>query len=175
MLGKSFPSIAGVVLPRANACKLALAALAVAFVVAGCGGSSATKGAVQRIAGSGYSFRVPDGWTVRRRAGLVEARSGGAVVSVAVTALAKPFRPSLWAEAVKEMDTRAHQFAAAAGTTVDRGSTRQIGGRRARVYDLADSRRLAFVLQDRRNYTLYCRHAGSACGELLASFRVSAA
>ena len=116
---------------------------------------------------------MPDGWTVRRQAGLVEARSGDAVVSVAVTALAKPFRPALWDEAVKEMDARAQQFATAAGIRVERATTREVAGRRARVYVLGDDRKLAFVLQDRRNYTLYCRHAGSACDRLFASFRIA--
>jgi hypothetical protein len=93
-------------------------------------------------------------------------------VSVAVTALAKPFRPSLWHEAVKEMDVRARQFASTAGIVVARSSTQQVGGERARIYELGDSRRLAFVLRGRRNYTLYCRHAGDACEQLFSSFRI---
>ena len=83
MLGKSFPSVARVVFPRADACKLALAAVAVTVVAGGCGGSGGTgPAAAKRVAGAGYSFRAPGDWQVRRR-------DSGALVEQAARALSE--------------------------------------------------------------------------------------
>jgi hypothetical protein len=178
MLGKSFPSVARVVLPRSNACKLALVALAAALLAAGCGGSSGRSSSSKRVAGGGYSFRAPADWQVRRRVRAVEARDGSALVSVTTFPLARAFEPALWAQAVPELDRVARQLAATEHARLTTSMTTTLGGRKARVYLLVHDgvqEKLAFVLQDRREYQLFCHGAGGACDQLFGSFRISAA
>jgi hypothetical protein len=177
MLRKSFRSFAPVVLPLRNPRKLAAVALAAALVAAaaGCGGSGKTSAGGKRVRGEGYTFRAPADWQVRRRLRIVEAHSGDALVSVTALPLAKAFEPSLWQQAVKEMDSRAAQYAQQAGTTVGRSSTITVAGQQARSYELKNDRRLAFLLVGKREYVLYCRNAGSTCDALFSSFALSAA
>jgi hypothetical protein len=107
----------------------------------------------------------------------VAAQKDGALVSVTVFRLAKPFRPALWATVVPELDRVAGQLAARVKGKVATSGTRTIAGRNARVYAITragEDERIAFVLNARREYQLYCRGAGSACDTLLATFSLSA-
>jgi hypothetical protein len=176
MLGKSFRSLARAVFPLSNARKLAL--LVLALVIAGCGGgSSAKQVAEQRIAAAGFSFRAPAAWQVTRTLTSVTATRGNAIVSVTTFRLARPYRPALWPKVVPELDRVAKRLATRAHGTVRATETRTIAGRKARVYDIVRSGaddRIGFVLSGRREYQLYCRHAGYACDRLLGSFSLSA-
>jgi plasmid stabilization system protein ParE len=176
MLGESFRSVARAVFPLSNARKLAPLVLAVA--IAGCGGSSAPKPtAGKRVAAAGYRFTAPAGWQVTRTPTSVAAKQGAAIVSVTTFRLARRFRPALWPEVVTELDRVAAQLAGRVHGKVRSAATRRIAGRRARVYEIVrggEDERIAFVLNGRREYQLYCRGAGSACNTLLASFTLVA-
>jgi hypothetical protein len=175
MLCKSFRSLAEGFFPRVNARKLA--PLALAALLAGCGGSGAGSEAGKRVAGDGFSFRAPSGWQVKRAARTVEARDGQALVSVTVFRLAKPYRPALWPKVVPELDKVAGQLAGRVHGTVASSETRTVAGRKARAYAITRSgedERIAFVLEGRREYQLYCRGAGSACDTLLETFTLAA-
>src|SRR5438132_1675153 len=103
MLGKSFRSLARVTLPRANARKLA--PLVLAGALAGCGGSAGTPtGAGKRVSADGFAFRAPADWRVKRTLASVAAQKGGALVSVTVFRLAKPYSSTMWETVVPELD-----------------------------------------------------------------------
>jgi hypothetical protein len=176
MLGKSFRSLATVVLPRANARKLAL--LLLVGVLAGCGGGSGAKQASgQLVGGSGFSFRVPTGWKVTRTETSVQARHGEDLLSVTTFRLARPYAPALWPKVAAELDRVAKQLAVRVKGKVDSAETRTIAGRKARVYAISRpgaDERIGFVLEGRREYQLYCRAAAGDCDTLLSSFSLSA-
>jgi hypothetical protein len=175
MLGRSFRSLARLVFPRVDARKLAPFVLAVAL--AGCGGSAKEQVAGKRVNGTGFSFEAPADWRVSRGFRTVEARAGDALVSVTVFRLARPYRPADWHTVVPELDRVAHQLATRAQGKVEDAETRPIAGRDARAYAISRSgadERIAFVLDGRREYQLFCRGAGDACDRLLDSFTLSA-
>jgi hypothetical protein len=176
MLRKSFRLLAKPVLPLSNARKLALLVLALAL--AGCGGGGAPKQATgKRVGLTGFSFEAPGGWRVTRTPTSVAARRGGAIVSVTTFRLARTYRPALWPAVVPELYRVAQKLAARGHGTVRAARTRAIAGRRARVYDIArggTDERIAFVLEGRREYQLYCRGVGAACDRLLNSFSLAA-
>jgi len=147
--------------------------------MAGCGGGSKPPVAVQ---GDGYRFDAPAGWTVTRTSTSVEATHGNEAVSVTTFRLKKPFRPSLWKEAVAELDGVAAKLAAELQGSVAASRTVEAGGTTARQYELAFTKdgdrlveQITFVLRGRREYELLCRHrAGKdepACAQLVVSFR----
>jgi len=178
MLDRSFRSMAGPLLPRVNARKLAASAVAVALLgAAGCGGAKHVATA-KRVTGDGFSFEAPAGWEVTKASRVVQARDGAALLSVTTFRLARPFRPALWETVVvPELDRVAGELAARVHGKLGRGRTRQIAGRNARTYDIARNgaqERIAFVLDGRREYQLFCRGAGDACDRLLETFRLSA-
>lgn len=114
-------------------------------------------------------------------------RGGPESVSVAVFRLARPFRPGMWEDAVRELNDVAARLAERLGPAalVDMTRDDTIAGRKARVYELSYRRRgvelvdrVAFVLVGRREYQLTCRIAVDrddgerACDELYDSFRL---
>ena len=112
---------------------------------------------------------------------------GPEFVAVAVFRLAKPFRPALWDEAVRELNDVAARLAERLGPTalVARSDSATLDGRRARSYVITYGRegramedRVVFVLRGRREYQLTCRVLVDeddadveACDELKRSFR----
>lgn len=102
--------------------------------------------------------------------------------------LARPFRPALWDEAVRELNDVAARLAERLGPTaiVEEAREATVAGRRARAYEIGYRRegarlvdRVTFVLVGRREYQLTCRIAAAApepgeeaCAELLRSFRL---
>lgn len=108
---------------------------------------------------------------------------GDTLVSVSVFGLVKPFRPSLWARAIRELDAAAEKLAVELGGRVDDRRTVRVGSLRARQYRLSYvhegkrlRQRITFALRGRAEYQLLCRWASGqpeprACGLLLASFR----
>ena len=113
--------------------------------------------------------------------------NGPESVAVAVFRLAKPFRPALWDEAVRELNDVAARLAERLGPTalVARSDSATLDGRRARSYAITYRRdgramedRVVFVLRARREYQLTCRILVDgddadveACDELRRSFR----
>jgi plasmid stabilization system protein ParE len=175
IVGNSFRSLPGALLPGPNARKLAALALAVALAASGCGGGKQHQTTVgtKRVLSSGFAFRVPHGWSVARAARTVTASSGGSIVSVTSFRLAHQYRPALWNKVVGELDGVASRLAATEKGKLEHGRTEQIAGGNARVYEIVragSTERIAFVLHGRREYQLYCRPAGSACSLLLGSF-----
>jgi hypothetical protein len=173
MLGKSFRSLARVVLPRANARKLA--ALALVCALAGCGGGAA-KPAAKRVTGSGYSFQAPADWKVTRSFRAVAASSGGSTASVTVFRLSKPFKQSLWPATVRELDAQLEKLAATEKGKLVSAKTVTVAGLQAREYriDRTDKpdEQLVYVLRGRREYQLYCNDA-DACSMLVESFTLA--
>jgi hypothetical protein len=185
MLGFSFRSFPSAFLPRAGRGKqLALSALAAALL-AGCGASAGKEEAsLRRVQGAGYSFRAPADWRTTRKLRVVQAvRTGSpSLVSVSTFPLARAYRSELWPKVMPQLDAVAHELAAQLHARVT-ARTETIGGRRARRYELVVPRsgvrrRIAFVLDGRTEYQLFCRFratdsdAQQACDELLTSFRL---
>ena len=155
-----------------------------ALAAFGCGGSKAPP---FTVAGTGYSFSAPGGWSVHRSPGQVEVaeRKGSiALVEVSRFALLRAFRPELWAKAVKELDGVARRLAKQQHGTVSASSNVTAASLRARRYDLAYSlhgrqvmETLVFVLHAKTEYLLLCRYergkSSSACGLLAKSFKLT--
>jgi hypothetical protein len=169
--------LARAIFPRDDPRKLPVPALAVVALVLGasaCGGSGEKSAAPERtVSGPGYNFAAPAGWRVARTGRSTQARSGAELVSVTIFPLARRYDASLWPKVVPELDRVARELAAREGGRVEHGRTEEIADRNARVYDIvregADER-IAFVLEGRREYQLFCRSPGGSCDRLLASF-----
>jgi hypothetical protein len=175
--GKSFRSLARAVFPRGDPRKLVVLALVQALVLGGsaCGGSGERSAApqVQTVSGPGYHFEAPAGWRIVRSGRSTQARSGAELVSVTIFPLARPYEPALWPKVVPELDRVARELAARESGRLAGARTEEIAEGKARVYDIvrdgADER-IAFVLDGRREYQLFCRSPADACDRLLASF-----
>jgi len=151
---------------------------------AGCGGggggsTEATTGSGQAVSTPGFSFRAPEGWTVKTLPTSAEARQDpSTLVSVNVLPLVKPYRFALFPRVAKELDRVASAYAANVHGTVTSRRTVDVAGRKARQYeighgDLVD--RITFVLRGKRNFQLTCRWRSrdgepAACTQLTASF-----
>jgi hypothetical protein len=162
-------------------------ALAVAALLAGCGGGSKTAGAeTQKVTGSGFTFTVPAGWQVTRTGRNVTVeRSGGAeLASVTVLPLVKRYQPALFTRAIGELDRVTAALAAKLNGKLIARRTIIVAGLRARQYDLAYTRagsglidRITYVLRAKSEYYLLCRWPAdeaepSACALLTSSFRL---
>jgi hypothetical protein len=157
---RSFRSFSGAILP--------LVALS---MLAACG-SAKHAAETQAVAGSGFSAQVPAAWHVAQtRTGIV-ARGGGALVSVTVFSLRRPYRPAQFDAAAAQLDRVADKLAAEAGAAVSERRTTTVAGRRIRAYRYAHTR-VGFVLADRREYELLCVGQSAGCALLFSSFALS--
>ncbi len=171
----------------AGAC--ALVALG-AVSACGGGGSSSGSSAPRTVRGSGFSFRAPGDWHVKRLASEVSASPkpiAAELVSVTTFPLGKPYKPSLFPAVTKELDSSAEQLAARLGGTVKERRTTTVAGQSVRQYLLVYpqdkqepkdtySDRITFVLRGKTEYELLCRWAGSEsqpdyCTQLERSFK----
>jgi hypothetical protein len=176
IVGKSFRSLAAPVFPAGNPRKLAVPAVLVALLLAGCGGSK-TSVSERHVSGDGYSFRAPSDWTVSRRLRTIVAKSGAAVIQVSVFPQPQPFDPARWEQYVTGTDRAVAQVVEQEKAKLEHSRDSTIAGRRARVYELSRGKseeRLAFFFAGRKEYELFCHDAGSACDALLASFSLAA-
>jgi hypothetical protein len=173
--------------PRKRSVLAVPAALAVAALLAGCGGGSKTETArTQKVTGGGFTFDVPAGWEVTRagRSVTVKQATGPALASVTVLPLVKRYRPVLFTRAIGELDRVTAALAAKLNGKVIARRTIIVAGFRARQYDLAYTRvgtglidRITYVLRAKSEYYLLCRWPAdegepSACSLLTTSFRV---
>ena len=150
--------------------------LALALILAGCGGSSAPK--TQVVRGDGYRFEAPGGWKVKRGAHGASASHGDVdFVGVSTFRLQKPYRPELFAAASRELDRVARDLATQLGGRVSSSENVRAGGRDARSYRIAVGDRaeqVTFVLRGLREYQLICRRGAKssddACRALVRSF-----
>jgi hypothetical protein len=146
--------------------------LAVAFILAGCGGGGSSNW--QQVRGEGFRYNAPADWTVDGA-----AASSGAVnrVEVLVFRLLRPYDPARRAATAHELDRVAAGIASQVNGSISSRRALEVGGLDARSYAVTfDGKieKITFALQDRREYQLLCRRpAGgddSACAELLRSF-----
>ena len=171
----------------AGACALvALGALS----ACGGGGSSSGTSAPRTVRGSGFSFRAPGGWHVKRLASAVFASPkpiAAELVSVTTFPLRKPYKPSLFPAVTKELDSSAEQLATRLGGIVKDRRTTTVAGQIVRQYLFVYPRdkqepkdtysgRITFVLRGKTEYELLCRWAGSEsqpdyCKQLERSFK----
>ncbi|MGH3103907.1 MAG: hypothetical protein ACRDN6_07425 [Gaiellaceae bacterium] len=150
------------------------------LLAGGCGGN--TEATLQTAAGTGYRFEAPQDWRLERAGRTLSAVSGDgrAAVSVTTFRLARPYRTELRPEVFRELDRVADELAGKLGGAVQESSDVTVGGLRGRHYRFSGAsdgtRRIAFVLQGRREFQLLCRFADVAdepvCEQLLASFRL---
>jgi predicted Zn-dependent protease len=177
MLAQSFRFVA--VLP-AHRGRLAAGALTltVAIIVAGCGGSGKRQGEI--VAGTGFRFSAPAGWTVQRSAGSVTAARGDVFVRVSTFPLAKPYSAGLFAKVASELRLRMSALAAQSGGKVEGTGEVIAAGIRAHVWRIGtggDLDEYTFVLKGRREYQLLCRRSANGddapCKQLVTTFRLS--
>ena len=136
------------------------------------------------MAGPGFRFSVPSGWTVHRTPTAVGARRDSALVSATAFTLLKPYSPTLFARAAKELDGVAAKLAARSHGELKAQATTTVDGRRIRAYRFtgrpaagaAYVERIGFVLEGKREYQLLCQAASGdpdgACALLFASFHL---
>ena len=133
------------------------AALVLVLVaVAGCGGRSSA----QTVNGEGFSFTAPGGWRVHATQHAVTAAPahGNELLWVSVSRLRRPYRPSIWPRAMRELDA----VAAGLAQQLDEGTvtsrrTVKLAGLPGRSYDLSYLgkggdlvERIVFLLEHRR-------------------------
>jgi hypothetical protein len=146
--------------------------LAVAFILAGCGGGGSSNW--QQVRGDGFHYNAPADWAVEGA-----AASNGAVarVEVLVFRLLRPYDPARRVATEREFDRAAAGLASQLEGSVSSRRSLQVGGLDARSYAVAfDGKieKITFVWQDRREYQLLCRRTASGddapCAELVRSF-----
>src|SRR4051794_31114247 len=118
IVGRSFRLVARAGLP-----------LAVLFILAGCGGSTQPEPVSARaVSGPGFTVSVPDGWAVRKSGKAVVATKGNGLVSVTRFPLVKPYEPSKFEAAAKELDGVAAQLADRNGGELTKRETTEVAG-----------------------------------------------
>ena len=169
-----------------------VAALA-AFAVAGCGGTASGETEqirLRKVSGPGFTFSAPVGREIERTprsVTVLPAQEGSQELeSVTIFPLVKPFRPALWPQAAKELDSVAERLAESLGGELERRRTVRIGGLRGRQYEIGYERegvelrqRLTLLLSRRTEFQLLCRWEASSdtpedCGILETTFKTSA-
>jgi hypothetical protein len=174
---KTLPLIVAIVLP------LSLVA---------CGGGSKTGPPAGNavVKGAGFQFEAPPGWRTSRTDTSVVVRqdaAGKTLVSATAFALLKPYSPTLFARAARELDGVAAKLAAQAHSTIAESRTVTVGGERVRSYRLTVKpasgapfdEQIGFVLHGKREVQLLCRapvganDPGGACALLYSTFRLT--
>ena len=157
------------------------------LLVAGCGGGSNGTETFTPVRGSGFVFRAPSSWHVKRTDGSVSASPkpvSPQLVSVAVFPLSRAYSPSLYRlEVTKELDPSAARLAAQQHGTVTAKLDTTVAGQKARQY-LIDytrngdglSERITFLFRGKTEYELLCQWESKGsepayCARLTSSFR----
>jgi hypothetical protein len=173
MLVESFRIDTACLIPRHPARKLTM--IVALVILAGCGGSGATK--AQLVRGPGYRFEAPAGWKVERTQRQVSATHGSERVQVATFSLLKPYAPTLYDRVAKELAARMAQVARHVHGTVSGSRDVVAGGIRSHSYEVqvADHvEEYTFVLRGLREVQLLCRLRSSSpdepCKRLISGF-----
>ena len=154
--------------------------LALVLILPACGGGTKEKAVSTRVVqGPGFSFSVPAAWKTRRTRAAVVAERDRSRVSSTVFPLLKPYDPSRFGAAAKELDRIAGTLASRAGGTLTEKQTTTVDGRRIRAYRYEGGgkhTRIGFVLVGKREFQLLCDAPGSAdidgaCALLFATFK----
>ncbi len=134
----------------------------------------------QVVAGQGFHFSAPAGWHVTAAGSRASASHGSDLVQVSTFRLVKRYRDALFTRVAKELDTRMQALAGQIGGKVAGSEIVTAGGIRSHSYRVdvgGDVVAYTFVLRDRREYELLCRHGSSsgddACNLLLKTFAPS--
>jgi hypothetical protein len=172
ILGGSFRLLAKVSFP-----------LAVIFILAGCGGSTASQQPeTKSVPGAGFAFDAPAAWHVGHGRGAVTAKSGSSLVSVTAYPLLKRYDPELFDQVAAELDRSVGKLAQSAKGTVVERKTSEVAQRKIREYRYVANgfaTRLGFVFEGKREWQLLCRARAEdddpdgACKLLFDSFSVS--
>ena len=152
--------------------------MTVAIIVAGCGNSA--KPRAQIVAGTGFRFAAPAGWTVQKGLTAVSATKGDQFVRVLVFPVARLYTPRLFAELGTELKLRMTTLAKKTGGTVEGTGVATADGIKSHVWRVKTGDSLdeyTFVLRGRREYQLLCRRpaggSASACLQLVSTFRLT--
>jgi len=178
MLGKSFRSLAKWVFPSVDPRKLA--GFVLVLLLAGCGGgnSKPSTSAGRLVSGPGFSFQAPEGGETGRTLRAVTIKRNGAIISVTVFRLAKPYTAAVRAKTIRELDATLKQLAAAEHGKLTQTEDMTVAGQRARAYtierDGKPDERLVYVLRGRREYQLFCNDDRAVCDRVFATFRLAA-
>jgi hypothetical protein len=178
MFAGSFRLVNARLIPRPGRCKQAL--LLATAIVAGCGGSGASKAqeSWQSVRGPGYTFEAPAGWKVVHEKSRVSAAHDVQLVQVATFPLLKPYDASLFGKVARELRVRMREIAGQTNGTVAAARTVRADGVRAHAYDVSAGDHVdeyTFVLAGKREYLLLCRRAkdddhAAPCSRLTGSF-----
>ena len=178
--------------PRARK-RFLLVLIALAGLLAGCGGgggggsseSTTTQASGRRVVGPGFTFLVPDSWTVSHDPRSATVKPGGdepTLASVTALALRSEYRPGLYTKVSKELDAVTRSLADKLNGKVIARRDVVAGGIKARQYDVAYEKggqglvdRITFVLKRNKEYYVLCRWLADqgepdACGLLLRTF-----
>jgi hypothetical protein len=160
-----------------------LAVLALAAVLAGCGGGGGgtERHTGTRVVGDGFTFSAPDSWHVSHAARVVTVRPdehAPTLASVTRLTLRNAYSPGLFAKVSKELDRVTDALAAKLDGKVIARRSVLVDGIRSRQYDLAYAKqgtglidRITFVLRRKAEFYVLCRWpadqgAPDACGLL---------
>jgi hypothetical protein len=177
MLARSFRLVAARLIPQKNRYKQSL--LALALILAGCGGSGAPKATArwQVVAGAGAHFQAPAGWHVEATTKRATATHDSELVQVSSFPLVKPYRDALFGRVATELRMRMQEIARQTGGKVTAERTVVVDGIRSHAYDVDVGDHVdayTFVLHGKREHLLLCRRkAGDDavfCAQLLKSF-----
>jgi hypothetical protein len=153
-------------------------ALTVAIIVSACGSSA--KPQPQIVAGTGFRFAAPAGWTVQKGLTTVTAAKGDQFVRVLVFPVAKAYTPKLFALLGAELKVRMTALAKQTGGTVEGTGVATADGIKSHVWRVKTDGSLdeyTFVLRGRREYQLLCRRStggdNAACVQLVTTFRLT--
>jgi hypothetical protein len=154
--------------------------LVLLFILSACGGSTPAKEPTSSrvVRGPGFTFAAPSAWTARRTPDGAVAKRGDSQVSATVFALLKPYDPSRFGAAAKELDGVAERLAGQAGGAITERVTTVVDGRKIRAYRYESNgarMRIGFLLEGKREYQLLCTSPGAAdvdgaCSLLFSSF-----
>ena len=150
-------------------------------ILAGCGGTGADEPTAQTVRGPAWRSEAPLGWKVTREHGTTAAASGDVDrVEVRTFALSRPYRPRLFAAAVRELDSASERIAQQLDGRVTSRRTTRVADRKVRAYTIeydGKTAEITFVLDGKREFQLLCRRAtsgnDSACRRLVASFALA--
>ena len=152
-------------------------AVALAAILAGCGGSSAPK--AQLVQGPGFRFEAPAGWQVVRAPHRVSAARGTERVQVATFPLLKPYSEGLFDRVARELAARMSQVAAQVHGSVSGTKTVTVAGIRSHSYEVKVGDHVeeyTFVLRGLHEVLLLCRRkaasSDAACKQLLSGFEL---
>jgi hypothetical protein len=175
MLVESFRIDTARLVPRHLARKLTTVVALV--ILAGCGGSGATK--AQLVRGPGFRFVAPAGWKVERKQRQVAATHGSERVQVATFSLLKPYTPTLYGRVAKELAARMAQVARQVHGTVSSSTDVVAAGIRSHSYEVQVGDHVedyTFVLRGMREVQLLCRRRASSsdapCKRLISGFEL---